>query len=1141
MLNLHLRSALLIAVFTCIAFATQAAVYYFDNRTAKFETVCAYVWGDNGTVGPAWPGTQISLKEGSNCIYQFECSESIAGIIFNNNDNGSKTEDLTPSDGSVYTKTDAKGSTGTPYETYMQEHPETNPDPDPDPDPNPDPEPTAEYYIYFTNDKNWATPYVWAWNSSDSCVNAKDYPGDAMTKQDNGLWYWAAPSGKIPTNLVISNGGKNDADKAGGGNLDFVNKATYAADGTTNGGTITDGKIGAFQSYTDAEGTVTITAESGKLLITPYSKSIVKIFTLPESASGKQERKSIAVVENPEPVYYNIVEDDNTLLIEIENGIKVSVNKENCLVSFQNRYGTEQLAEKTGLINIPGKISMQFEPMQESAFYGGGYTGNNANRNNKTITLDNTQKWGYSIDDNPHNINIPFIISTNGYGLYFDSQYRGATITPSSDNGTKYSSASPSPISYYYIGGGSMENVINNYIDLTGHQMLPPMWAFGYITSKYSFKSREEAETAVNETKKANLPLDAIVFDIDWQGSTSKMGELNWGSKYKNPAEMMANFNKQHIKTIAITEPYFSSECSNYSYLANKPDYLATKSQSGMSWVSGTVGLLDCTNPAALDWYWKLYKARTDEGIEGWWLDLGEPEQHDDNCTHKGGTVAEVHNEFGNLWTESVFNGMRNDFPGRRVFLMPRSGTAGMQRFSTFPWTGDIQRSWAGLQAQVPSLINGSMSGIGYLGSDMGGFAANAGFDTNGELYVRWVEFCTFSPMTRSHSQTEPEAYKYDTEKIGKLLNMRYSYLPYIYTLAHKFTTNGTPMCLPPNFYDEDPSILADEKTEYLVGRDLLVAPVLTENTSSRTVNFPEGKWIDLNNTKNIYEKSTTVSAPLGTLPHFARLGAIIPRYAADTYTSTAEIDRSKLRIDYYHDPSADPTKGSDAYMYEDDWTTPDPITEGKYYMWCMHTEWPDGYLTFDLYKYGEGYEGCPETHNLFITVHNYSMPESSVIPDNDTDNDVIPYAEGDYDVSKNGMTKYTSLDDLKAGTANGYYNDSANNRVYLNLNLPAESNITVNLGSKGIETGINALESSSLHLAYADGVMSYRVSDNADIASIELYSATGMLADSFSGLAADGVTHQMPLNLQPGVYIARLAAEGDTGKAVRTAKFIVR
>lgn len=1132
MFNRHLPSAVLTVIFSCMALAAEAAVYYFDNRTANFEKVCAYVWdSSNNPVGTGWPGTEISLKEGSSCIYQFECSESIAGIIFNNNDNGSQTEDLTPADGAVYTKTDNKGSAGIPYDTYMAEHPET--DPDPDPDPTPDPTPSSDYYIYFTNDKNWDPPYVWAWNDSGNCTTTQTYPGDAMTKLESGKWYWAASSGKVPTKIIISYNG----DKAGGGDLDFVNKATYASDGTTNSGV----KIGAFQSYTNAEGTVTITAESGKLLITPYSNNIVKIFTLPESASGKQERKSIAVVENPEKVYYNIVEDDNTLLIEIENGIKVSVNKENCLVSFQNRYGTEQLAEKTGLINIPGKISMQFEPMHDSAFYGGGYTGNHANRDNKTITLDNTQKWGYSIDDNPHNINIPFIISTNGYGLYFDSQYRGATITPSSDNGTKYSSASPSPISYYYIGGGSMENVINNYIDLTGHQMLPPMWAFGYITSKYSFCSREEAETAVRKTKEANLPLDAIVFDIDWQGNTSMMGELNWGSKYNNPTEMMANFNKQHVKTIAITEPYFSSNCKYYNYLANQTDYLATKNQSGMSWVSGTVGLLDCTNPAALDWYWKLYKARTEEGIEGWWLDLGEPEQHDDNCTHKGGTVAEVHNEFGNLWTESVFNGMRTDFPDRRVFLMPRSGTAGMQRFSTFPWTGDIQRSWAGLQAQVPSLINGSMSGIGYLGSDMGGFAANAGFDTNGELYVRWVEFCTFSPMTRSHSQTEPEAYKYDTEKIGKLLNMRYSYLPYIYTLAHKFTTNGTPMCLPPNFYDEDPSILADEKTEYLVGRDMLVAPVLTEGTNSRTVNFPEGKWIDLNNTKNIYEGTATVDAPLGTLPHFARLGAIIPRYAADTYTSTAEIDRSKLRIDYYHDPSADPTKGSNAYMYEDDWITPDPLTDGKFKMWCMHTEWPDGYLTFDIYKYGYGYEGCPETHNLFITVHNYSMPESSVIPDNDTDNDVIPYAEGDYDVSKNGMTKYTSLDDLKAGTANGYYNDSANNRVYLNLNLPAESNITVNLGSKGIETGINALESSSLHLAYADGVMSYRVSDNADIASIELYSATGMLADSFSGLAADGVTHQMPLNLQPGVYIARLAAEGDTGKAVRTAKFIVR
>ena len=150
-----------------------------------------------------------------------------------------------------------------------------------------------------------------------------------------------------------------------------------------------------------------------------------------------------------------------------------------------------------------------------------------------------------------------------------------------------------------------------------------------------------------------------------------------------------------------------------------------------------------------MDWMWQFYKARTEDGVGGWWLDLGEPERHDGDSHHKGGTVEQVHNEFGNLWIERVYRGLKEDFPNVRPFLMPRAGTSGMQRYSVFPWTGDIKRSWAGLQAQVPALVSAGMSGIGYMGSDVGGFSVENNY-TDPSLYLRWIEMAVFSPMMRT-------------------------------------------------------------------------------------------------------------------------------------------------------------------------------------------------------------------------------------------------------------------------------------------------------------------------------------------------------------------------------------------------------
>lgn len=155
------------------------------------------------------------------------------------------------------------------------------------------------------------------------------------------------------------------------------------------------------------------------------------------------------------------------------------------------------------------------------------------------------------------------------------------------------------------------------------------------------------------------------VFDLYWQGEGNNgMGNLDWYTpKFPDARKMMSDFESKGVKTICITEPFFTSDSRNYSELKEK-GYFADDNVSNMWWLgSEKVGLIDSSNPDAMDWKWQFYKQRTEEGMGGWWLDLGEPESHDDDSRHMGGSVDQVHNEFGDLWTSRVYRGYKEDFP----------------------------------------------------------------------------------------------------------------------------------------------------------------------------------------------------------------------------------------------------------------------------------------------------------------------------------------------------------------------------------------------------------------------------------------------------------------------------------------------
>lgn len=740
--------------------------------------------------------------------------------------------------------------------------------------------------------------------------------------------------------------------------------------------------LGPVKSWRTEGHTLFVEAEYGTLELTLFNDMVVKVFTRPAGMT-EGERRSISVCASP--VGTPDVSESDVAVTLSTPALRVDVAKVDGRISFRDPSGRLVLREKGGLDNSSRPRRATFEGMGDAAFYGGGYNGQRIDHDGSVLYMNNTQTGGWDATwSAPHNICIPFIVSASGYGLYFDDHYRHARISPSSSEGTKFSTESLNPVAYYFIGSadGGMASVLENYTFLTGRQELPPYWALGYLTSRYGYHSRQEAEEIVDGIKNAGLPLDGIVFDLYWQGERNNgMGNLDWyAPKFDDPAGMMSAFDARGVKTISITEPFFTSVSSNYETLRTL-GYFADEDVAGMEWLGAPkTGLIDASNPDAMDWMWNFYKERTREGVAGWWLDLGEPERHDEDSRHAGGTVSQIHNEFGDLWTARVYRGFKEDFPDVRPFIMPRAGTSGMQRYSAFPWTGDIARSYKGLEAQVPALLSAGMSGVAYMGNDIGGFAAS-GTDT--WLYLRWIQAATFSSVMRTHSTMSPEphldCYAEVFPAVKKYIGMHYSYLPYTYTLARENAIKGTPLARPVNFHDRQglPASPADCKDEYLWGRDILVAPVLTVNTFRRDITFPQGSWVDLNDMSRVYAGGSTVAydAPLETLPHFGRLGAFIPTFTQTSFSSTGEIDNSRITVTYLIDKDAELSRSE---LFDDDRKSTGTLESGEYLLTVF--EGRNSSSGHDIRIENSGsYAGMPATRTYTFVIPSYPRPVAAV------------------------------------------------------------------------------------------------------------------------------------------------------------------
>lgn len=740
------------------------------------------------------------------------------------------------------------------------------------------------------------------------------------------------------------------------------------------------------------EKSVSVVTQKGIVEVTPVTPDIFRVTVFPSDSAINYSASQSAILPPSGDGVAEVVTGEWAGLISPTT--EVRIDRATGKVSFYDASGNLLLEEAGGVDNNSAIKSVSFLGEGSGLLSGGGERAHNVVLNGDSLINYNRATYCYGKGDrriSQMNITIPYFVSNRGYGVLFDD-YSKSGLKLGSDT-ILYSALTRRSLSYYFINspGGDIAGATSNYVQLTGRQDLPPLWTLGYITSKYGYKTQAEAEGVVDTLLSRGYPLDGIVFDLYWYGEETDMGRLEWDKeKWPDHSAMLRSFKDKGVNVVPISQPYLNKKgaIDNYNMLSERG--LLVKDSLGNThdvetWV-GEAGMFDVSNPATREWYWNRYKSLTEPGITGWWGDLGEPEVHPSTMRHHNGLTAdEYHNVYGNEWSRIIYEGMRKDFPEMRPMLLMRGGTSGLQRYSVFPWSGDVGRSWEGLQAQIPIMLNAGLSGLGYMSSDIGGFAVDPKDPVNPELYVRWLQMGVFNPVLRTHASYQPEPYHYakDEALIKQYIRMRYQWLPYNYTLAYENSAKGLPLVRPLNFRGDNPGEeYARVDDEYMWGDEVLVAPVMKPGLKSRPVLFPKGDWYSWWNPAKIYKggKSYNVATPLSEIPLFIKAGSFIPQYMPQIQ-NVREYNPAVMTIKYF--PSQERTGYT---LFEDDRKSPTALADGAYTL--IHFEGEKRGKEIEISIDSDGsYEGMPEVRMFTIEIEAASKPTSVEIDGNRLEN----------------------------------------------------------------------------------------------------------------------------------------------------------
>jgi len=502
-------------------------------------------------------------------------------------------------------------------------------------------------------------------------------------------------------------------------------------------------------------------------------------------------------------------------------------------------------------------------------------------------------------------IGIPFLLSSNNYGIIFNtqSQVRAAVGI---DKKTKFDGDCVSDVSCILFFG-SNRDIYKSYRDVTGATPMPLKSSLGYIQSKQRYRTQEEIIDVAKKYREKHYPLDMMVVDwFHWK----TLGDLSLDPKYwPEPSKMNAQLLSMDVDSMISIWPRFMKESKHYDFLKEK-GWLVTDIDGEV--VYGTPedqrgALIDTTNPECREWLFDtICESYGKIGFNAWWTDENEPDLWPYEYKFDEGMGYEIFNLYPYRHSQGIYEGHRKVYENR-CCILSRSAYLGAQKFGTQFWSSDVYPTWDVLKRQIPTAINFCATGMGYWSSDIGGwqeleFEVNREDDevssllleTHGcvdetitkenypELYIRWFEFSVFCPVLRAHgSRDQNEIWSYGKEAeviLEKFLRLRYSLMPYIYSVAHDVHISGYPM-LRGLFLDFESDEVAKTLTdEYLFGPSLLVAPVVEQGIRERKVYLPYGtSWYDFW-TNEHFEGGQWIdsSAPLDSIPLYVREDSLI-------------------------------------------------------------------------------------------------------------------------------------------------------------------------------------------------------------------------------------------------------------------------
>ena len=534
-------------------------------------------------------------------------------------------------------------------------------------------------------------------------------------------------------------------------------------------------------------------------------------------------------------------------------------------------------------------------------------------------------------------------------------------------NSTTYNSPVADGIDYT-IFAGSPDEVIAAYRSATGQAPLMPRWALGYIHCRERFRSQSEIINTAREFRRRSIPMDVIV--QDWQ----YWGRYGWNAMqfdekfYPNPRRLVDNLHSIGARLMISVWSKIDEESELGKLATERKHYI-----KNTSWI-------DFFDDAAAKFYWENFSSRLLKpyGIDAWWQDATEPENDDlvGRRVKRGTLPGEmVRNVYPMMVNRTVYEGLCADDPDRRPLILTRSGFAGIQRYGTALWSGDVGNDWETLRRQIVGGLGLMASGIPWWTYDAGGFFRpfdqykNADYQ---ECMLRWIQTATFLPMMRVHgymSDTEIWRYGKETERIAtNAIKLRYSLLPYIYSQAAVVADGGTLMRPLVMDFAADTMALS-QQTEFLFGPSLLVCPILESKCSQTDVYLPQsvGGWFNFATGEHL-AGGQTVSVPVSieAIPVFAKAGSILPQ--CKPAKSTNNIDLKRLEITIF--PKAD---GKFA-LYEDEGSNKDYL---KGQSSEIQFVWNDASRTLTIGDRKGEFAGMPEKRTFNVKIAGTDIAQS--------------------------------------------------------------------------------------------------------------------------------------------------------------------